>query len=167
VRPNLFISVLAGAVIFTAPVFAHRLHAGVTEVTINSSTNEMEIVHRLFADDLLVAIGRDNVHEAEFFATAEGVEEVGAYVTPLFRFADNTGLLFDLTYIGAEMDGEFAWIYFTADVPEIGNGFIVDNDLLAEQFDDQSMMTNLHFDSAVRTAFQGPGRRDPIRLSFD
>ena len=166
-RLNLLISALAGVVFFTAPVYAHRLHAGVTEVRVNSATNEMEIVHRLFADDLLVAMGRDNVHEADFFATAEGIEEVGAYVAPLFRFADNTGLLFNLTYIGAEMDGEFAWIYFTAEIPDTGVGFIVDNDLLAEQFEDQSMMTNLHFDSAVRTAFQGPGRRNPIRLSFD
>ena len=63
--------------------------------------------------------------------------------------------------------GEFAWIYFVAPQPSETESFIVDNDLLAEAFDDQVMMTNLRFQSHVRTAMQGPGRRAPVRVRFE
>ena len=69
--------------------------------------------------------------------------------------------------VWAEIDGEFAWIYFVAPEPDTDDAFIVDNDLLADTFDDQVMMTNLHFNSAVRTAMHGPGRRTPVRVRFE
>jgi hypothetical protein len=166
-RFNRLICALAGAVLITAPVFAHRLHAGVTEISVNARTQEMEIIHRLFADDLLVALGRDDLEMADYFVSSEGLAEIMTYAETQFRFADSTGLLFELTYVGAELDGEFAWIYFTAPAPNIEAGFAVDNDLLADLFEDQVMMTNMRFDDDVRTAMQGPGSRNPIRLSFD
>jgi hypothetical protein len=166
-RLTRLICALAGAVLITAPVFAHRLHAGVTEITINARTQEMEIIHRLFADDLMVALGHDDTEESEFFLSDVGLNAIRAYAESQFRFADSSGLLFELSYVGAELDGEFAWIYFTAAAPDLAAGFAVDNDLLADLFDDQVMMTNLRFNDDVRTAMQGPGSRNPIRLSFD
>jgi hypothetical protein len=166
-RLTRLICAIAGAVLITAPVFAHRLHAGVTEITINARTQEMEIIHRVFVEDLMVAIGHDDAEEAEFFVSSDGLNAIKTYAESQFRFADSTGLLFELSYVGAELDGEFAWIYFTAEAPDIEAGFAVDNDLLADLFDDQVMMTNLRFNNSVRTAMQGPGSRNPVRLSFD
>ena len=77
------------------------------------------------------------------------------------------GDLIELDYVGAEIDGEFAWIYFVAPAPDTPDAIIVDNDILADAFDDQVMMTNLHFNSVVRTAMQGPGRRAPVRVRFE
>ena len=166
-RFNLLIAALAGTVLMTAPAFAHRQHAGVTEININEQTQEMEIIHRLYWEDLLVAMDRDNRDEAVYFTSEDGLAEIGAYVESLFRFADGTGLLFETNYIGAEMDGEYAWVYFIAPIPDVGAGFAIDNDILSDRFEDQSMMTNLHFSGQVRTALQGPGHRQAIRLSFE
>jgi len=163
----LIAAALAGAVLMASPAFAHRQHTGVTEVNINEQTQEMEIIHRLYWEDLMVALDRDNRDEAAYFASEEGLAEIGVYVSELFRFADSSGLLFETIYIGAEMDGEYAWVYFTAPIPDISAGFAVDNDILSDHFTDQTMMTNLRFSGQVRTALQGPGRRQAIRLSFD
>jgi len=160
------LTALAGLSLVTAPSLAHRMHAGVTEIAVNERTDEMEIIHRVYAHDLMQALGRTEQDSDQFLATEEGLAAVGAYVGPLFRMASGEGDLMELRYIGAELDGEFAWIYFTADVPADQASFIVDNDLLAGTFDDQVMMTNLRFNSRVRTAMQGPGRRAPIRVRF-
>lgn len=158
---------LAALLFLAAPASAHRVHAGVTEIAVNPRTGEMEIVHRVFAHDLMAALDRDAVEAHSFLATADGLERVGGYARERFRMADGDGDLVSLDYVGAEVDGEFAWIYFVAPEPARADAFIVDNDLLADTFDDQVMMTNLHFNSAVRTAMQGPGRRTPVRVRFE
>lgn len=166
-RLDYILAGLAGAALMAAPVGAHELHAAVTEIAINPRTGEMEIMHRMFAHDLMEAMGEETMDEASFYSDPAHIAEIGSYVEGVFRFADPTGMLYEPTYIGAELEGEFAWVYFVSDAPEDASGFIVDNDLLAETFADQTNMTNFRFDSHVRTAMHGPGRRNPVRVSFD
>ena len=162
-----FILALSGAAILAAPSFAHRVHAGVTEISVNPRTGEMEIIHRVFAHDLVMALGYDDMDAEDFFASPEGQNEIRAYVSEAFRMADGTGMMYAPQYVGAEVDGEFGWIYFLSDrLPDPADGFVVDNDILADHFDDQVMMTNLRFESRVRTAMHGPGQRGPARVRF-
>lgn len=165
-RLRTLLASLAGLLIVAAPALAHRVHAGVTEIAVNPRTGEMEIVHRVYAHDLMTALDRTEAEAYSFLDTPAGLDTVGAYARGRFRMADGEGSLFDLDYVGAEVDGEFAWIYFVAPEPARADAFIVDNDLLADAFDDQVMMTNLHFGSDVRTAMHGPGRRSPVRVRF-
>ncbi len=157
---------ITGAVLAAAPALAHDQHHTLTEVAVNERTGEMEITHRVFAHDLMQALGEDSLDEASFYADPEHIAEIGLYAASAFRLGDASGLLYEPVYVGAERDGEFAWIYFAAPAPEDMSGFLVDNDLLADAFDDQTNMTNLRFNSHVRTAMQGPGRRDPVRVVF-
>lgn len=150
----------------TAPVHAHRMKAGATEIAVNERTGEMEIIHRVYAHDLLEALGNLELDETELLSSQSGLAQIEQLVRAEFRVAEGDGRLLELTYVGAELDGEFAWIYFTAPVPANTSSFVVDNDLLSNAFEDQVMMTNFRFNSDVRTAMQGPGRRDPIRVRF-
>ena len=164
---RILIAALAGLLIAAAPSFAHRVHAGVTEIAVNPRTSEMEILHRLYAHDLMEALDRLEEEASDFVATDEGLEAVGDYAGAHFRVADGEGRVMAIDYVGAEIDGEFIWIYFSAPEPASQDAFIVDNALLAETFDDQVMMTNFRFHSQVRTAMQGPGRRTPVRVRFE
>ena len=160
------LAALAGLSLVTAPSQAHRMHAGVTEIAVNARTDQVEIIHRVFAHDLMTAFDLSEMDAATYLATPEGLAATGEYASALFRMANGEGELFALDYIGAEADGEYAWIYFSMAAPDDRTAFIVDNDILAETFDDQVMMTNLRFASQVRTAMQGPSRRQPIRVRF-
>lgn len=164
VRP-VILAAFACLAVLAGPAAAHRLHAGVTEIAVNPRTGEMEVMHRVYAHDLMEAIG-EPADAVGVLATADGQAMVGGYAAARFRMAGPDGTLLALDYVGAEIDGEFAWIYFAATPPADTSGFVVDNDLLADTFDDQVMMTNLRFDSQVRTAMQGPGRRAPVRVRF-
>ncbi|WP_203292268.1 DUF6702 family protein [Maricaulis parjimensis] len=166
-RLRTWMTVLAGMLLLAAPASAHRVHAGVTEISVNPRTGEMEVIHRVYGHDLLEAVGEESEPAETWLQTEAGLAAIGEYAATYFRMGDSAGNLIDLTYIGAEADGEFAWIYFSAPAPDSQAEFIVDNDLLADHFDDQVMMTNLRFNSLVRTAMQGPGRRAPVRVSFE
>ena len=158
--------VLAGACLIAAPAAAHRVHAGVTEIAISANTGELQISHRVHAHDLIEAMGAEVADEEVWFASPEGVAAIGAYVAAGFRLGEGDGRLIEPVYVGAELDGELAWIYFVAPAPAETDAFVVDNDLLADAFEDQMMMTNIIMDSLVRTAVQGPGRREPVRVRF-
>lgn len=158
---------LAGACLMAAPAAAHRVHAGVTEVAISAATGELQISHRVYGHDLIEALGTEVADEEAWYASPEGIAAAGAYALAHFRIGEGDGRLLEPVYVGAELDGELLWIYFAAAVPADTSAFVVDNDLLADAFEDQVMMTNITIDSIVRTAMQGPGRREPVRLRFE
>ncbi|WP_417492159.1 DUF6702 family protein [Maricaulis sp.] len=157
---------LAAVGLIAAPAAAHRVHAGVTEVVISAATGELQITHRVYGHDLIEALGIEPVDEEAWLTSAEGLAAVGNYAQTHFRIGEGDGRLMEPVYVGAELDGEIIWIYFTAAVPQDRSAFLVDNDLLANSFEDQVMMTNITIDSLVRTAMQGPGRREPVRVRF-
>jgi hypothetical protein len=160
------VTLIAGVCLMAAPAAAHRVHAGVTEILVSAATGELQISHRVYGHDLIEAIGVDVPDEEAWFVSPDGVAAAGAYAAAHFRFGEADGRLIVPVYVGAELDGELAWIYFTADLPADRSAFVVDNDLLSDAFEDQVMMTNITIDSVVRTAMQGPGRREPVRVRF-
>ena len=172
-RALLRLAVLASVILaVSTPAQAHRLHAGVAEIYENETTGEVELVIRVFAHDLTEALGFDQYDPENVFASVDGQAAIEAYLRATFRLADGEGYLYDLTWIGAETDEEFGYAYFTVHLPdgaapEADTGFLVDNDILSDHFDDQVMMTNFRFNSRVRTAMQGPGQRDPVRIRWD
>jgi hypothetical protein len=157
---------VAGAGLLAAPAQAHRVHAGVTEVAISAATGELQISHRVYGHDLIEALGADVADEEVWYASAAGIAAAGAHAQAHFRIGEGDGRLLEPVYVGAELDGELLWIYFAAPAPADTSAFLVDNDLLADAFEDQVMMTNITIDSVVRTAMQGPGRREPVRVRF-
>ncbi|WP_417493422.1 DUF6702 family protein [Maricaulis sp.] len=157
---------LAGACLWAAPAAAHRVHAGVTEIAISATTGELQISHRVYGHDLIEALGTEVTDEDAWFASPDGLAATGAYAAAHFRLGEGDGRLLEPAYVGAELDGELLWIYFAAPAPAETSAFVVDNDLLADAFEDQVMMTNITINGVVRTAMQGPGRRDPVRIRF-
>tara|TARA_R110000744_G_scaffold1843_2_gene6564 strand:- start:26355 stop:26870 length:516 start_codon:yes stop_codon:yes gene_type:complete len=157
---------IAGACLMAAPAAAHRVHAGVTEVAISATTGELQISHRVYGHDLLEALGIEVADEEAWYASSEGIAAAGRYAETHFRIGQGDGRLLAPVYVGAELDGELLWIYFAAPAPADPSAFVVDNDLLADAFEDQVMMTNIIIDSVVRTAIHGPGRREPVRVRF-
>jgi len=133
-----------------APAQAHRSHAGLTEIVWNAHTQEMEITHRLYAHDL----------EPRLFAkvmscweeTEDGVARVGEYCTAKFQIRDK-GQPVPLTYVGAEPEGEFIYIYFTAPRPTEGDSLSIYNALLMDAFDDQVDLVNLTLDGKTQSQY--------------
>ncbi|MHA6288607.1 DUF6702 family protein [Maricaulis sp. CAU 1757] len=158
---------LAGLVLGTGPAIAHRGHSGVTDIRLDTINAEFEISHRVYGVDLMDALGESGRDASDVLASADGLDRIEAYVRAGFRFGEGDGALIESDFVGAEVDGEFVWIYFTAPVPADLSAFLVDNDLLADTVEDQEMLTNIRVGPEIRTARQGDGHRDPVRLVFN
>lgn len=169
---SLLILVL-GAGAFMAPAssaYAHRAHAGLTEIQFNPRTEEWEVIHRLFSHDLNDALDFEAYDDSPLYETAEGLAMIQAYTDPLFAlyaYEDGAmGRTLELGYIGAERDGEFTYIYYTLERFDPRQGVIVDNGLLVDFLPDQANLTNLYYDDQVQSAMQTQDQRRPFLLQI-
>ncbi len=129
---------------------AHRAHAGLTEIERSRSNTEFEIIHRVFAHDLEPYLFGENngVWEEQL----EDVKKIGTYVEAHFALVVD-GEALPTTYIGAETDGEFIFIYFTTPIPDDLPSFDVYNALLTNIKDDQLNLVNLTLDGETQSHY--------------
>lgn len=146
--------------------YAHRLHAGLTDISINEVTAELEVVHRLFTHDLYPAIGFNAIDDTELYETREGLLRLGAYAAARFSMRIEGEGPMPLRFVGAEPDGEFTFFYFVGEAPEPGQSVIIDNRLLVDYLPGQSNLTNVRRGEEVQSLTQGPDNRAPGRARF-
>lgn len=146
--------------------YAHRLHAGLTDISINEVTGELEVVHRLFTHDLYPAIGFNAIDDTELYETREGLLRLGAYAAARFSMRIEGEGPMPLRFVGAEPDGEFTFFYFVGEAPEPGSSVIIDNRLLVDFLPSQSNLTNVRRGEDVQSLTQGPDNRAPGRARF-
>jgi hypothetical protein len=146
--------------------YAHRLHAGLTDITINETTGELEVVHRLFTHDLYPAIDFNAIDDSELYETRQGLLRLGAYAAARFSMRIEGEGPMPLRFVGAEPDGEFTFFYFVGEAPEPGSSVIIDNRLLVDFLPSQSNLTNVRLGEDVQSLTQGPDNRAPGRARF-
>lgn len=146
--------------------YAHRLHAGLTDISVNETTGELEVVHRLFTHDLYPAIGFNAIDDTELYETREGLLRLGAYAAARFSLRVEGEGPVPLRFVGAEPDGEFTFFYFVGEAPEPGSAVIIDNRLLVDFLPSQSNLTNVRQGEDVQSLTQGPDSRTPGRARF-
>ncbi len=134
----------------TTPVFAHRAHAGLTEIALSADGQEVEITHRLYAHDIEPRLFEAAASGWE--TTQQGVAKIGRYCAAKFLVAI-AGEPLSLTYIGAEPDGEFIYAYFTALRPKTGTTLDVQNVLLDDAFEDQVNLVNLTLNGQTQSQY--------------
>ncbi len=103
---------------------AHRVGVPITTVDYNARAGAWEVVHRVSAHDLEDAF-RGKTDLLKLFDTEQGVLEIGNYAASAFRIY---GKDITLNYIGAELDGDMAYIYFELRAPD--QTLALDSDLL-------------------------------------
>ncbi|MEN0652238.1 MULTISPECIES: DUF6702 family protein [Hyphobacterium] len=156
----------AGLALAAAPsASAHRIHSALTEVRPNENTGELEIVHRVFFHDLEVALIESGMDDEAPPLGEIWLDSADRYVRDRFAIGID-GASLQLDYVGAEVDGQFAWIYYVTPMPDEYDGVTIDNRLLIDAFPDQANMTNVIRGETVRTILQVPGRRGSGRVDF-
>jgi len=145
---------------------AHRLHAGLTDISVNARTGELEVVHRLYTHDLHPAIGFTALDDSELYETRDGILRLGAYAAARFSMRVEGAGPLPLRYVGAESDGEFTFFYFVGEPPLPGSSVIINNRLLVDSLPDQSNLTNVRRGEEVQSLTQGPDTRTPGRARF-
>ncbi|MBX2961131.1 MAG: hypothetical protein KF687_01390 [Cyclobacteriaceae bacterium] len=125
---------------------AHPIHISVTEIEFDEREKELEIVMRIFADDLELAIRTerndpdlDLLSPANDYTTDQLAKE---YILKRFEIALD-GKRQRLVYLGSELDGD-ALVFFIQ-VPQVKNwkSITVKNGVIMETYDDQSNLVHV------------------------
>ncbi len=101
---------------------AHRLKAAFTTVLFNERSGRLEVMHQFYLHDAeQVAseiVGPLAGRSANLFENAEDRQRFAIYVHERFSLFDKAGERLPLTLRGAEIDGDFLWVYQAMRLPE-------------------------------------------------
>jgi len=152
VRNSLFKSficcLLCGVALSSA---AHRYFFGLTELSVNSKTNSIEVIHQLTAHDIDNAIAeQQQIHFSPEHAEYEQL--IQNYVEAHFKIIDNKNDKnheIKLNWVGLEIAKGNVYIYQEAHFENFLSGLVVKNDLLVDTYPKQINTVNFKDDSII------------------
>lgn len=134
---------------------AHRLKTVETSIRWNPRTELLEVVHRTYAHDVEHTLGTAMRADG-------GLESIGAQakvalmLSKEFQLWDERGKELPLELVGAELEGEFFYIYQEAALEAIPDPLRVRDDLLRSFWPDMMNYLNVHYPEGVTSlAFSG------------
>lgn len=153
-------SVLSGAA-------AHDFHVSVMRIDHNPDSQSLEVSLKLFTDDLEMALGTLGAPDVRLGSDREHPESddfIFKYLNNRLTFLVN-GKQMSLSYVGKEVEVDVVWIYFELKgVPRL-EALQIRNQLLIEQFDDQSNLVHIHAGGAQKSMLLRKGSEED-RIAF-
>ncbi len=140
-------AVLVFLLTLSSGVAAHQYHFGLTEISINTSEQTLEVVHKYFIRDIAQAVngGTDIAVEEE---------ALSAYVQEHFAVAHPEAGLLELNWIGAETDIRYVWVYQSYDLKSLEvDELIIQQRILLDTEPDQVNTITTMVDSEVKESY--------------
>lgn len=133
--------------------FIHPLHVSVTEIEVGEKEKRLEIMMRVFMDDLEVTL-RENFKKPELdILSPKGVtvdQMMEEYLKLHFKIMlDNKPVV--TKYLGHEQEGEAFIFYIEANNIKKWTTISVQNDIITETYDDQSNLVHVTLGETVRS----------------
>jgi hypothetical protein len=142
---------------------AHRYFFGLTDLSVNRKTNNIEVIHQITGHDIDNAIAeQQQIHFSPEHSEYE--KFIQDYVEAHFQLIDiqeNEKHIIKLNWIGLEIAKGNVYIYQEANFENFLSGIVVKNDLLVDTYPKQINTVNyqngkirgsLTFSSSVKTA---------------
>ena len=148
---------------------AHRLKNAFTTVLFNDRSGRLEVMHQFYLHDAeqvaTEIVGPLTGAGANLFERAEDRQRFAIYVHERFSLFDQDGEQLPLTLRGAEIDGEFLWVYQAMRLPEPPlDALVMEHRALRDLWPDQVNTVNVEGAGPIRTLTF----RDAVsRLSVD
>jgi len=125
----------------------HKIHVSVTNLEFNQARQTVEIVIRVFTDDLENALGQRAKGAVKIdLATAgkdsQGIEMIMAYLRSSLELKNKAGRPVALSWNGIEGQPDMFWIFVKGRMPGGLEGAQLRNKIFCELFDDQVNIVN-------------------------
>ncbi|KAB2808082.1 DUF6702 family protein [Phaeocystidibacter luteus] len=152
---------LGCATLFSSFTAKHEYYVSVGEMSLNPTTNQLEIGLRIFTDDLEYALERAGHPGLDVLNDETSAEHVSEYVLDHFRIWNEDGREIKLFYLGLEGDADGVFVYLETKVKSgLPEEVQVRHAILMESFPDQinilhyshpDIPTSLRFDAEEPT----------------
>ncbi len=154
-RLGIFVLALQTA-LFSNSAFAHREKTIFTTIQFNPRTSMLEVMHRTFAHDVEHTLGST-------LRARGGIDNIEAQAWLALELSDaftlweaDTETPMALEVIGAELEGEFFWIYQEVPIAAMPDVLRVRHLMLRNHWPDMSNFVNVKYGSDVVSAlFEG------------
>ncbi|WP_144212399.1 DUF6702 family protein [Shewanella donghaensis] len=113
----LWITALAGLLVFNFNASAHQQKESYSNVLFNARSGNLEIQHRFYLHDAEHAAKRILDSHADLNKDPVSREAFAYYVMGNFKIADNNQQLLPLEYVGTEVEGKYLWVYQETQLP--------------------------------------------------
>lgn len=142
---------------------AHKFYASLARVEYNEESKTVEAAMRVFADDLELALTRRSGRKVYLDKTKDVGDLALAYLREKFELSGRDGRKVELKWVGMETQGDVAWLYFEAPLPEGLQGASLRDSVLIELFREQVNIVNLKYggrrlDLVFKRGDDGPRR---------
>jgi len=125
----------------------HKIHVSVTQIEFDQAKQSVEIVIRVFTDDLENALSQHAKRPVKIDpATANKDKQIGelvmAYLRANFELRNKAGRPVRLNWVGLEGQMDMFWLYVKGRMPGGLGGAQLRNGIFRELFDDQVNIVN-------------------------
>ncbi|HBH25231.1 MAG TPA: hypothetical protein DDY13_17660 [Cytophagales bacterium] len=131
----------------------HPFHVSVCDIYFDSRKNELQVAQRIFLDDFENALrkssGRD-IDLVKIYDSDRGQKLITDYLARNFRVKFK-GEKTILKYVGAEIEEDVIWCYFTISPVRSMRQIEMKNTILFELFDDQSNLVHFNFNDKTKS----------------
>jgi len=151
------IALAMAAMAFGGPAAAHRGHAGLTVVEINSVAGTVAVTHRFYAHDVEPALKILAPDEQPSLDDPQALAALRTHIGDRFRI-DVDGVRVPLRRTGENLAGDHVLMNFAGALPPgTVHEVRVDQDFFSDIYDDMEMQVNVRVDGLTRTALFRPG----------
>jgi hypothetical protein len=146
-----FRSCLAAALVLASvPAFAHRFHAGITDVAYNERTGSTEVVHTLMAHDVEALLME--LYQRPFdLALPEDEAVLRKYIEKRFYLLASDKSRLPLRWVGMQLNPESVIIYQEAEKTPLASAVAIHDDLLSDFIPEQANTVNVTENGVLRT----------------
>lgn len=129
---------------------AHPIHVSVTEITMDEKERELEIITRIFIDDLEASI-RKAKDQPELKLLGPSTDQlVWEYLESRFRISLD-GRIQKIKYLGHEIEGDAILFYIQVSSVKKWKEIEVANSMITELYDDQSNLVHITVNEKVKS----------------
>lgn len=140
--------------VFTFVFCVHPMHVSVTEIEFDEQEKELEIMSRIFIDDLEKTLQNSlKQPELDLLEPKNGLtidQMAEKYLTEHVKLSlDNK--VQKITYLGHERDGEALVFYLLVSKIKKWKTILIQNDVITETYDDQSNLVHVTIRETVKS----------------
>lgn len=123
----------------------HDFHVSITKIDLNPESKKLEIMIKLFTDDLSEALNQKYGTNFMLGTASEppnANDRLKEYVNGQFSISVN-GKPVELNYLGKQQEDDATWVYIESERVGKIRSMAVSNPLLTDLFDDQANLINV------------------------
>ncbi|UTW55919.1 DUF6702 family protein [Kordiimonas sp. SCSIO 12610] len=142
------LSILGATFAYTSSTQAHRTSSSLTSVVWIASDKNFEVTHRLHLHDVQQALRNVIADPSTTAFDPEGQAELILYMEETFSFQSPSGQL-ELTPLGAEVEGDYVYVYQEASVKEIPPSITIQDLTFHDIYPEQENQVNIEYQGTV------------------